>query len=132
MTTAVTFITAAPHGSTPGTRAYSNEKKTMQFYIIKIRKVIIVSSLKNLYPCTYAPACFKPHLDLISRQLSVLLASQRYQNLAELFSSYHHSSEIYAACCIDELSRGSILGSQILMTCCWVYRKKLASLGLSL
>jgi hypothetical protein len=36
------------------------------------------------------------------------------RNVAELFSYNRNISHFYAACCIDELSRGSILEYEIL------------------
>ena len=46
----------------------------------------------------------------------IFVRSQRLiaRNARELFSTNHVVSHFYAACCINELSRGSVLGYKIL------------------
>jgi hypothetical protein len=73
-----------------------------------------INSLKPLWSQICHHLNYKLRARLITFRIFVRLQSLIARNVCELFSSNRGVSHYYVACCIDEVSRGSVSGPEIL------------------
>ena len=84
--------------------------------VLMLDKIPVLFLPLEIYGVGVFCSCPNPYIccRLISPQNFILCQCLLVRNVCKLFSSNRAISHIYAAHCINELSRGSILGYEIL------------------